>query len=464
MLVSPNLELDEAEQVFLLQSIELGYGLQPPFYTWLQGALFHVLGPSIFALALLKNLLLFGVYASTYWAARQIFEPRQALSITLGLAFFPQILWESQRDLSHTVLLSFCIALSLGFIVKALKDGFTNTVSIGLALCVAVGLQAKYSFVVYALAMCFAFLLWVAKTDRKVSLLKWQLLPINRLGLFLLVVVLVTFPHGQWLLENWQIVQEPFSSKVRLQPEHGIGYGLSALLVASLGFIFFCAFSFAVAWVFRGGRDSRNQSWIETELQYRAKGLLFSYLATLLLLLLVLVVFFDVREMKDRWLQPFLLMLPLVLFLALPSARAGLERIWIWGGSLLLLACLLLMPGRTLFSEQLGTTSRLNIPHMKLVESVARDFPSVTVLSIKHKHEAGHFVLFGKQNAKSWRVEVAEPMGGTFVRRYSFPRYAALDHEFSESRALTIPTAYEWDVFKTEQGLEIRRATRYPGY
>ena len=45
VLVSPSLELDEAEQLLYLQALSLGYGFQPPLYTWLQALVFAFIGP-----------------------------------------------------------------------------------------------------------------------------------------------------------------------------------------------------------------------------------------------------------------------------------------------------------------------------------------------------------------------------------------------------------------------------------
>lgn len=462
VLVSQNLELDEAEQVLLLQSLELGYGLQPPFYTWFQALFFQVFGPSVFSLALLKNLLLFGTYAAVYWAARQVFEQKQSLAIALGLAFFPQILWESQRDLSHTVLITLAIAVSVALLVRGLKHGFSGPVVAGLALCVAVGIQAKYSFSVYALAMFIALALQAENRAIFFS----QALPAARLGLFGLVVFVMVFPHGQWLIDNWQVVQEPLLTKVRLQHEQSIGQGIYALLIASLGFVAFCIVSVALAVVFRRSRSFERPLWAESDLQRRIKALLFSYFSALFLILFVLVAFFDVREMKDRWLQPFLVMLPLLVFLALPTLRSGLQRVWLWGGGALMALCLILMPSRTFFAEQIGTHSRLNIPHMKLVEALAQDFPDVQVITLNHKHEAGHFALFAKQQQRSWKVEIGSSQSQTFLRRYGFPienGSGVKSMEDSVSSAPAVPLIeYQWDVFQTEQGLEVRRATGYP--
>jgi len=55
LLVSHGLELDEAEQLLLTQHLGLGYGSQPPLYTWMLSGLFALFGVNIFSLALLKT-------------------------------------------------------------------------------------------------------------------------------------------------------------------------------------------------------------------------------------------------------------------------------------------------------------------------------------------------------------------------------------------------------------------------
>ena len=112
VLVSPSLELDEAEQLLHLQALSLGYGFQPPLYTWLQALVFAFTGPGVFWLALLKAVLLWLTWWAMYKLARFFYEAKDALAIGLSLALFPQFLWESQRDLTHTVLLVVCVALA----------------------------------------------------------------------------------------------------------------------------------------------------------------------------------------------------------------------------------------------------------------------------------------------------------------------------------------------------------------
>ncbi|MCX6865636.1 MAG: glycosyltransferase family 39 protein [Verrucomicrobia bacterium] len=94
--VSNSAELDEAEQLLLTQDLRLGYGSQPPLYTWLQSGLFALCGINIFALAVLKNGLLFLTYFFVYLGAREITrDNNRAVIAMLSLLWIPQICWES---------------------------------------------------------------------------------------------------------------------------------------------------------------------------------------------------------------------------------------------------------------------------------------------------------------------------------------------------------------------------------
>ena len=104
LILPHGLELDEAEQTYLSQWLLAGYGSQPPFYNWLQHGAIEIFGMSLVTLAGLKNLMLFAAYLFYYLAARQVMENKVLAAVAaLGLLTIPQVSFEAQRDLSHTV-------------------------------------------------------------------------------------------------------------------------------------------------------------------------------------------------------------------------------------------------------------------------------------------------------------------------------------------------------------------------
>src|SRR5256885_16885763 len=71
-LVTEAAGIDEADQLLRGQQLNWGYGPQAPLYTWLMIFFLKMFGSSVFSLALLRELMLFGVYALTYLNARSL--------------------------------------------------------------------------------------------------------------------------------------------------------------------------------------------------------------------------------------------------------------------------------------------------------------------------------------------------------------------------------------------------------
>ena len=97
LLASPALKWDEAEQILWTQELALGYGPQPPLYTWLQWAMNQVFGPSVLALSLLKHGLLALTYSLMYLAGRELLDERGAFWASASMVLMPALGWHSVR-------------------------------------------------------------------------------------------------------------------------------------------------------------------------------------------------------------------------------------------------------------------------------------------------------------------------------------------------------------------------------
>src|SRR5215471_55032 len=107
LLISNSADRDEADQLVQTQKLSWGYGPQPPLYTWIPLAFLKVFGLSLLPVLLLKNLLLFCTYLLTYLNAKFTTNRHDCgVAAAASLLFIPQIAWESQRDLNHSVLAS----------------------------------------------------------------------------------------------------------------------------------------------------------------------------------------------------------------------------------------------------------------------------------------------------------------------------------------------------------------------
>src|SRR5438477_1645727 len=65
-LVSEVAGIDDVDQILRAQLWSWGYGPQPPLYTWLTKIFLGTFGYNTFALALLKETLVFGIFAFVY--------------------------------------------------------------------------------------------------------------------------------------------------------------------------------------------------------------------------------------------------------------------------------------------------------------------------------------------------------------------------------------------------------------
>lgn len=99
---------DESEQILWAQSLALGYGPQPPLYTWMQWAICQVPGLSALALAVLKHLLIGLTYCLAWLAGRQLLNEKGAWWVAGGLLLMPPFGWDSTELKSLVALGGFC--------------------------------------------------------------------------------------------------------------------------------------------------------------------------------------------------------------------------------------------------------------------------------------------------------------------------------------------------------------------
>lgn len=367
--LSDSLELDEAEAVFHSQRLALGYGSQPPLYNWLQWIFVSGLGLGLFSLALLKNLLLLATYLCTWFLARPLIGIHAATAASMSLILFPQIGWESQRDLTHTVLVTCLASATLWCYFALLREPVRSRFAM-LGLLVGLGLIAKYSFAILVAALVASS--YVVKEHRAIV---WN----RRLPISIAVALAVVLPHGVWLLQHLETAAAGTLHKMA-EGTRDDGYlgnvvqGALSLSVATLAFVWIVVLVYALA---------SRPWWKQLDLRLRtpqtphARFFLCLY-ASVLVLLLGLVLTGEVGRIKDRWLQPLLFSLPVALFLLMPElpARPLLARIG-KACAAMALAVLLLIPARVVLGPMLGKHVRQHLPFPELAAELARRFPQV---------------------------------------------------------------------------------------
>ena len=290
LLAFNGLQLDEAEQIVVAQSLEWGYRTQPPLYTLLQRVFFEVFGWNVFAIALLRSVLIGLALLGTWQLGRrlQLTFNQQVLSL-LSLALLPQFLWTVPNDLSHSLLLwvaAIGLLVCLIDCVQALS--LLNIVKLGLCLCV--GLLSKHSFIVLM------FLTFVLSMVNKPLRAFW------RRPLSILVLILCLLPAVYHYF--WVYAHLPWSLATTLNKA---GFGESTLLnnifaLFKAYVLFLSPFWLLVLFLF--WRSKRHQRLTRLALSPEQKILLFFLLGGFFCMLVMTLL--GMSAVRERWLIPVL--------------------------------------------------------------------------------------------------------------------------------------------------------------
>lgn len=355
-------ELDEAEQMVLGQRLQLGYNPDPPLYTWLQIPLSKLLGEGIVALSLQKSLLLFATYTGTYFIARHCGLARQPAGLAaLSLILIPMIGWESQRDLTHSVLVTTLAAVSL-WAALALLDGRRHWHQyLLLGVLLGLGVLSKWNFVLFAIALL------VALTSMRPALLLRPaalLIPLS-------AAMLVT-PFLYWVNENPALATGS-SYKLRVEDVafwQTTGSGMLSLAYASLQFV--ALFVAAFVLVFQPWQRPQ----LEVVARQRPPGLRFllRLLSVTLVILLLFLLFSGTTVYRERWLLPLLFYFPVIMFGLAPEYLWQAVRVHRYQKVLLamMLIILLGMAGRVYLLPLTGKYTKPHFPG----EALARQLRS----------------------------------------------------------------------------------------
>jgi len=400
-----SLELDEGQQLFLAQWLAVGYDTQPPFYNWLQYGVVQVLGDTVLALSLLKNLMLFCCYALVGAAAHLVIRNKAlAIIAVLGLLTIPQIVFESQRDLTHSVAVLFAACLFIYALFGALKH--PNVFSYLLTgIAIGIGMISKYNF---ALLPAAAFIAILFEAEFRGRLINW------RMALTIIAAAAIVTPHAIWFLDNVDLATGRTLGKLTQDAAADrasqITGGLFSLAVALIAF---GALTVLAYWISFGRRF--HESWIASSPWTRLIGRMFLILIAALILL---VIFGGASQIKDRWLTPFFFMLPLYLSLKLDALNQTIGNApnrFGWIAVMVMVAVPLVLFARVPAAQYLGHYEKLNVPYRPAIEAIlasGRDRP--TLIATSDMQMAGNIRL----NAPG--VPVMVPGYERFHKSYPF--------------------------------------------
>lgn len=374
--ISDSLDYDEAEQALLGQWLLAGYTEQPPLYTWLQYILFLIFGKNVFAVSLLKNCLLFLTYSCVYLAACEILKDRRpAILATCSLLLIPQIGWESQRDMTHTTLVVFAASATLWQTMRLVKrPSIVNYCILGLFL--GTGIMAKANFALFATVL--ACTLCSFAEGRKILFNRKTMASILAIAAF-------TTAYFVWMAGNQDIV---FSAthKFKRGVEHYWLRGTASLIANS--FLFLTPLWLVCVLIFPTG-FLRNDN-PDNGFHHRFIG---RYLLFLFLALLLVVLFFKVTYVKDRWLQPLLFAAPISFFSRFSPAAISPKRFKIYLGTVAFaaLAVYCAFTIRVVGASYTQNFCRLNYPFNAMANELVKAGFAESLIVSDNRFLAGNF-------------------------------------------------------------------------
>ncbi|HET7714581.1 MAG TPA: glycosyltransferase family 39 protein [Bauldia sp.] len=319
LLAVSSLGLDDAEMVVITQALAPGYGSQPPLYNWLQIGAFAVLGFGAPAIVVLHFVLLWAVYVLVFLSARIVLDDEvKAAGVSLALFAIPQIGWEALHSHTHTLLSLTLAAATLLAMLRVLADGRWLDYLV-LGVCFALGTLAKYSYVPFAAALVIA-----AAT---VPGLRQRIFSPRMVAAIVLALILLA-PHLDWVSAH---MSETLSrtSKFGIDGDAGLAAawlrGLAAMAIGVLGYVALSLAVFAAATFLplRGGGRSGAPERASSGLP-NGRTFVLRVLMVALALVLIAVLATRATEVKERWLQPVLFLLPLALMII---AEPRLDRV-----------------------------------------------------------------------------------------------------------------------------------------
>lgn len=305
-----SLGLDDAEMVVITQALQPGYGSQPPLYNWLQAAFFALFGFGAPAVVILHFVLLWAAYMLVFQSARIVLgDDVKAAAVSLGLFAIPQIGWEALHSHTHTLLSLTLAAATLLAMLRVLAEG-RRLDYVLLGICFALGALAKYSYIPFAAALLVA---GVTIPGLRGRILSW------RMAAALAIAIVLLAPHLHWV---WTHIGETLSrtSKFKIDGDAGLLPGLARSLLAMIagvaGYAALAVAVYAAAAFVPPGRP-RSAAAVEPVRTGLPHGRAFVLRAVLVAVAIVLaaVLATGATEVKERWLQPILFVLPLALMI-----------------------------------------------------------------------------------------------------------------------------------------------------
>lgn len=378
---SSSIDLDESEAVVLAQKLSIGYSAGPPLYTWLQIPVFAALGQSVFSLSLLKNLLLFATYCLTFEAARLANKNhRVAVAACVSLLLLPNVAWESQRDLTHSVLAAALSVATLWLLIKINQNrGVWWYVAFG--TCAGCGLLSKYNYAPWLGGLLLAA---VTLPGMRSAVLN------TRMVLALAIAMAIFSPFGAWMLQNRELAllsSSKFQVQQSLSWAESVGVGLKSIAQSVLSYTGPLVGVYLAMFFARRGRSGIAVDRTYPHLLLRAWVLI-------LLGLSLGVIFAHATGFKERWFQPIFVTVPIFAATIVQSRlTVSRVRLLLFLAVMVMVVVTVVLPGRLFAAERLRREEPLTRPYAELTKQVRPLVPAGSLLACDTRILAGNLRL-----------------------------------------------------------------------
>lgn len=409
--ISPSLELDESEQMLLTQQFAWGYNSQPPLYTWIQMIFFEIFDRNIFAIAFMKNILLFLSYFFLYKSTKLITQDTLLSSIAAAsMILLPQISWESQRDLTHSVLLT-TIASATFYLTMRIKYSVSR-VHIGnyilLGVLISAGMLAKYSFAIFIFALAAVSLF--DHTLRRFIFSKKIIIT------FFMIGFTYAF-HAVWLFEHLDLATNSTLEKLVIEDGSMTSLiGITALFKAII--LFLMPYLLIIFLIFRKA------------ISFKKEHFLFYFFILVTITLVLFVLYTGTTNIKDRWMQPYFFLMVAYIASQMDIDKLDFSKVTLYFKivyffMLLILVALFI---RVYVPDTIKKYYRLNYPFESVAQQIKAENFSPDFIIAENKLIGGNFKLnFPKSvvAADNFQIESPnKPKKILIVWEKNFPTFA----------------------------------------
>jgi 4-amino-4-deoxy-L-arabinose transferase-like glycosyltransferase len=384
LLISQTLQVDDAEQIRLSQELLLGYPIpQPPMYSWFSWGMFQVFGSGLFALTLLKYIIISLTFWFTWLVSGQLFQHLQTRYITtFSYLLMPSFAWHMHQGFTHTILLGFGIILTLHALLSLKENDSTkNYLYFGLAL--GIGLMAKYSFLLFMIPLL-ASAVSIASFRKIISIQKILL----TIGVFVLIIG----PHAFWLSQHHQEIFMSIDQKLQVTSDNFLLDRVKSagqFAGAAIAFVVpFALFFIISSWKRLFNFDKKlekNDSFI----------LLNRFYLIIIISVIILTIFVSMPHFKVRWFHPLMMVFPFWMLAKIERQVLLSKFIMRWFAVIVIIFTALIVSIRiaqVTIGPELGKYGRLNIPISETLNKLPDQLVNKSILRTNDTFLGAHLL------------------------------------------------------------------------